>query len=347
MTVRSSVLSNRAPEAVVTGRQGTRAVWALLLVVGCRAERAVPAPRDAGLVVVEPRPKAPSVRLPGDDVAHGRYLASIGACLECHTPRLASDPQRLDETKLMSGGTPFAGPWGVVHTANVSAVAAAYPPATLEAAIRGQLSFKFQMPTDLYAAYAADDMRDLVAFLRSLEPIEVPPPKNTLTTGYRPPPPLSVEPVRELAPRGITVERGAYLVQVAICKDCHWPRASDGVSYDERRAMSGGGIGVKVGGAWLIPPNLTPDVETGLGAWSDDDIITAFRTGKRRDGRALHPVMPARVAYADMTDDDAKAIVTYLRSLPPVRARRPPNGPWANPGDISCCFEPPPPEGTL
>ncbi|MDX2011901.1 MAG: cytochrome c [Myxococcaceae bacterium] len=314
--------------------------------LGCKGERG--AALDAGEAVRSPTAVAakPVVPTPGDDVAHGRYLATIGACLECHTPRLSNDPERLDEAKLMSGGTPFGGPWGVVHTANVSAVAAAYQPAHLEAAIRGQLSFKFQMPTDLYAAYAADDMRDLVAFLRSLSPVDVPAPTNQLADGYRPPLPLTPRTVRETAPTGVTVERGEYLVHVAICKDCHSPRAADGVSYDEERRMSGGGIGIKVSNAWLVPPNLTNDPETGLGRWSDDEIIAAFRTGKRKDGRRLHPVMPARVAYAEMTDDDAKAIVAYLRALPPIRAKRPPNGPYENPGDIACCFEPPAPEAT-
>lgn len=308
-------------------------------VVGCREERA--APHDAGVTAEVAKPAAPPKPLPGDDVAHGRYLATISACLECHTPRLATDPEALDETKLMSGGTPLAGPWGVVHTANVSAVASSYQPAHLEAAIRGQLSFKFQMPTDLYGAYAADDMRDLVAFLRSLTPIDVPAPTNSLTEGYRPPPPLAPTTVREMAPRGVTPERGEYLVHIAICKDCHSPRASNHVDYDETRRMSGGGIALKVGGKWLVPPNLTPDVETGIGGWSDEEVITAFRTGKRKDGRALHPVMPARVAYADMTDEDAKAIVAYLRSLPPIRIKRPPNGPYDKPGDIECCFDAP------
>jgi mono/diheme cytochrome c family protein len=311
--------------------------------LACKQE---PVAFDAGPArrVAEPSAHTPASPVPGDDVAHGRYLATISACLECHTPRLATDPERLDEARLMSGGTPFGGPWGVVHTANVAAVASAYQPAHLEAAIRGQLSFKFQMPTDLYAEYAADDMRDLVAFLRSLTPVDVPAPTNQLTAGYRPPPPLPPATVRETAPRGVTVERGEYLVHVAICKDCHSPRAADGVTYDETRRMSGGGIGIKVSGEWLVPPNLTNDPDTGLGRWTDDEIVTAFRTGRRKDGRRLHPVMPARVAYAEMTDDDARAIVAYLRALPPIRAKRPPNGPYENPGDISCCFEPPAPE---
>jgi mono/diheme cytochrome c family protein len=269
---------------------------------------------------------------------HGRYLATIGACLECHTPRESGHGDRLDERQLMSGGIPFEGPWGLVHSANVSMVAARYEAAHLEAALRGQLSFKFQMPTELYAVMAADDMRDLVAYLRSLKPVEVAAPKNALNPSYRPPAPWPVGSAKEQAPKGVTVERGEYLVHIAICKDCHSPRAADGIAYDETRAMSGGGIGIKVGGAWLIPPNLTPDDETGLGRWSDQEIITAFRTGKARDGRALHPMMPAALAYAEMTDDDAKAIVTYLRSLPPVRAKRPPNGPYEKPEAVACCF---------
>jgi mono/diheme cytochrome c family protein len=305
-----------------------------------RVDAPPPAALDAAPAPVAVAPK------PGEDVARGRYLATIGACLECHTPRVDGDPERLDEARLMSGGTPFGGPWGVVHTANVFAVAAAYRPEHLEAAIRGQLSYKFQMPTELYAAYAADDMRDLVAFLRALRPVDVPPPTNTLRAGYRPPPPHHPGTVLASAPKGATAERGAYLVQIAICKDCHSPRAPDGLAYDEARLMSGGGLGVKVGGAWLVPPNLTPDRDTGLGAWTDDEIITAFRTGVRKDGRRLHPVMPAKVAYADMTDEDARAIVAYLRAIPPVRARRPPNGPYADPGAIDCCFAPPAPEVT-
>ncbi len=104
-------------------------------VVACRSERATTV--DSGGAAAPPALARPAP-VPGDDLAHGRYLATIGACLECHTPRLTDDPERLDESKLMSGGTPFGGPWGVVHTANVSAVAAAYQPAHLEAAIRGQ-----------------------------------------------------------------------------------------------------------------------------------------------------------------------------------------------------------------
>jgi mono/diheme cytochrome c family protein len=68
--------------------------------------------------------------------------------------------------------------------------------------------------------------------------------------------------------------------------------------------------------------NITPDVETGLGSWSDDEVARAIREGIRKDGTALFPVMPY-VDYAAMDDEDVKAIVVYLRTLAPVRNQVP------------------------
>jgi hypothetical protein len=76
----------------------------------------------------------------------------------------------------------------------------------------------------------------------------------------------------------------------------------------------------------FYPPNLTPDKETGLGGWSDAEIITAFTTGVRPDGRQLAPIMPW-MSYGHISADDAAALVAYLRSLPPVKHDVP--GPFA------------------
>src|SRR5439155_43488 len=81
------------------------------------------------------------------------------------------------------------------------------------------------------------------------------------------------------------------------------------------------GLGVFVG------PNLTPDPETGLGEWSEAQIVRALQTGKRPDGRELAPIMPWR-AFANLTKSDAHAIAAYLKSLPAVSHRVPgPFGP--------------------
>jgi hypothetical protein len=72
----------------------------------------------------------------------------------------------------------------------------------------------------------------------------------------------------------------------------------------------------------FYPPNLTSDRETGLGAWSKDDIVKAVRTGVRPDGRQLVPVMPYP-HYSKLTDTDAQALAAYLKSLKPIRHAAP------------------------
>jgi mono/diheme cytochrome c family protein len=270
----------------------------------------------------------------------GEYLAAIGACKECHTLRTATGA--LDMTKLFAGGIPFEGPWGVVASANVSRVAAFMPPAQLEDMIRGRLSYKFQMPTDLYAQIARDDMRDLVAYLGTLQPVERARSANVYAGDFHPPPPTAIEDVPALAPRNPTVERGRYLTVIAICRDCHSPRLADGIQYDTDHLLSGGGFALHIGdGRSVIPPNLTPDPETGLGSWSDAEIVRAIRTGVASDEHQLNPFMPYGVALNALTDDDVEAIVRYLRTLPAVRRSLPENPRWTLGDEAreSCCFQ--------
>src|SRR5215510_11106536 len=82
---------------------------------------------------------------PKGDPVRGEYLTTIFACQECHTPR-QPDGRHLDRARLFAGGIPFSGPWGLVHSANVSVPAGSFPDRVLEDAIRGRLAFKFQMP---------------------------------------------------------------------------------------------------------------------------------------------------------------------------------------------------------
>ena len=127
------------------------------------------------------------------------------------------------------------------------------------------------------------------------------------------------------------VERGKYLVTLGLCTDCHTPGHLLG-KPDENRFLGGSQVGFDVPGLGVFHgPNLTPDKGTGLGNWTDEQIIAAFRTGTRPDGRMLAPIMPWR-QFAKLTDVDAKAIVAYLRSLPPVKNQVPgPFGPSETP----------------
>ena len=122
------------------------------------------------------------------------------------------------------------------------------------------------------------------------------------------------------------VERGQYLAHIMDCGGCHHTGAFTPQPNLET-PLAGSDIGFEIPGMGVFyPPNLTPDAETGLGKWSDAEIITAFTTGMRPDGRQLAPMMPW-MSYAHINADDASALVAYLRSLPPVKHKVP--GPFA------------------
>ena len=110
------------------------------------------------------------------------------------------------------------------------------------------------------------------------------------------------------------LERGRYLVNgVVACGNCHTPPA-------------GQLQGVEFAGTFLIEfpeftayaPNITPDPETGIGKWTDEQLIKAIREGVRPDGSIIGPPMPIGL-YRGLSDPDVKAIVEYMRTVKPVR----------------------------
>ena len=111
------------------------------------------------------------------------------------------------------------------------------------------------------------------------------------------------------------VERGAYLAKAADCMVCH--TTPSGKEY-------AGGLGFKLPFGTLYSTNITPDKETGIGNYSDQDFLNAIHRGIREDGARLYPAMPF-TSYTYMTDADALAIKAYLFSLPPVHAPDPDN----------------------
>jgi mono/diheme cytochrome c family protein len=141
------------------------------------------------------------------------------------------------------------------------------------------------------------------------------------------------------------VERGAYLVAIGGCNDCHSPKVfgPNGPEVDKNRALSGhpadqklpaipagiiapdqwGGLATNDLTAWAGPwgvsyaANLTPD-PTGLGGWTPETFIQAMRTGKHVGvGRPILPPMPWQ-AMGRMSDEDLRAMFAYLKSLQPV-----------------------------
>ena len=127
------------------------------------------------------------------------------------------------------------------------------------------------------------------------------------------------------------VERGKYLVNLALCTDCHTPGYFFG-KPDMARFLGGSEVGFHIPDLGVFHgPNLTPDNETGLGRWSTEQIITAFTTGVRPDGRILASIMPWH-AFSQLTREDAHSIAAFLKSLPPVSNKVPgPFGPSETP----------------
>jgi len=113
------------------------------------------------------------------------------------------------------------------------------------------------------------------------------------------------------------VARGKYLVIAGGCTDCHTPGYFLGAP-DMDRYLGGSDVAFEMPGLGaFLGRNLTPDKETGLGNWSEDDIVKALTTGERPDGRVLAPIMPYH-ALAQLTEDDRHAIAAFLMSIKPV-----------------------------
>lgn len=151
---------------------------------------------------------------------------------------------------------------------------------------------------------------------------------------------------RRDAPQAIheaRVARGAYLVKIMGCNDCHtpWKVGANGPEPDMSRMLSGHPEGTVLSPAltpngswaWSAAPtntafagpwgtsytaNLTPDQNTGLGIWTEEMFVNAIRTGRHMGtSRPINPPMPWPM-YRNATDDDLKSVYAYLRTIKPI-----------------------------
>jgi mono/diheme cytochrome c family protein len=109
-------------------------------------------------------------------------------------------------------------------------------------------------------------------------------------------------------------ERGAYMVRAAGCVSCHTDKKGGGQPF-------AGGLALKTPFGTFHSPNITPDKETGIGAWTDEDFLRAVTQGQGAHGEELYPVFPY-TSFAAMKAEDALAIKAYLFTLSPVSAPR-------------------------
>jgi mono/diheme cytochrome c family protein len=111
---------------------------------------------------------------------------------------------------------------------------------------------------------------------------------------------------------------GEKLYHASGCHSCHLPTAASGIDT----VLPAGGTVLKTPIGALYPPNITPDAETGIGAWTEAQFIFAMKQGKGRDGYPLIPAFPY-TSYAKMSDTDVRDLFAYLKTLKPVKNAAP------------------------
>jgi mono/diheme cytochrome c family protein len=261
-----------------------------------------------------------------DLVAKGRYIFALAGGCACHT-----QPK----------GTPHAGarafpiPFGTVYSTNITQDKETGLGGWSERQIHDAMVKGIRpngerlipaMPYEAYSGLAVEDLKALVAYLRTLKPVrkvDLRPP--ALVRFFRPlvtPIWLKLfgrfyDPPARAPSSGI--ERGRYLVDhVSLCGDCHTPRNWIGVP---NRSLYLAGASAKTGFLGEDVPNITPDKETGIGDWKREDIVEVLLTGTKPDLDNIQGLMSEVVeqGYKNMTKEDALAIADYLKSVPPIK----------------------------
>src|SRR5690606_18198125 len=108
----------------------------------------------------------------------------------------------------------------------------------------------------------------------------------------------------------VNIQRGRYLAKAGDCISCHTVKGGKPFS---------GGYPVETPFGTIHSSNITPDLETGIGLWSNDDFYQAMHKGVRKDGKQMYPACPYPW-FTKMTRADSDALKAYLDTLEPVRA---------------------------
>ena len=271
-------------------------------------------------------------------VLRGKYLYERSMlCWNCHGSQGGHSP-----AESQAGGRVFdltlVGPgFGVVYGSNVTPDVETgigrWSDGELVRAIRegvsrdGHLIFPV-MAYQFYHGLSDDDALALVSYMRSLPPVRNEVPARRLSFATRSLIAVSLmkaeAPITQprTAPRAApSTEYGEYVAwRMAGCAECHTPRDPKTADLDLGRPMSGGLFPFPEEDFHTTGPNLTSDVDTGLGAWTEEQFVTAMQTGVRPNGTVMLPFMPWP-AYAEWDRNELHAIWLYLRSVKPVSHR--------------------------
>ncbi|EVT85907.1 alcohol dehydrogenase [Pseudomonas aeruginosa VRFPA09] len=263
-------------------------------------------------------------------VRQGEYLARAGDCVACHTAR---------DGKPFAGGLPMETPIGAVYSTNITPDRKTgigdYSFEDFDRAVRHGVARSGDtlypaMPYPSYARVSQADMRALYAyFMHGVEPVEQPNKASDIPWPLSMRWPLAfwrwtfapeVKDFQAAAGQDPVLARGAYLVEgLGHCGACHTPR---GLGMQEKALAASDGAAYLSGSAPLenwIAKSLRGDHRTGLGSWSEADLVSFLRTG-RSERSAVFGGMSDVVVHSMqyMTDADLTAIARYLKSLPPA-----------------------------
>lgn len=255
-------------------------------------------------------------------VQRGEYLARAADCAACHTPPNGQE---------FTGGYKFSLPFGTIYGPNITPDKATgigdYTDDEFVAALqrgvgRGGKHLYPAMPYTNYTLMSREDVLAIKAYLFSLKPVHAESPPNALSFPYNQRWAMVFwnllnNPDHRFQPdtsKSAAWNRGAYLAEaLGHCQACHTPR-NFMYGLDEGRAYGGAVVQ-----DWLAY-NITSDRDSGVGAWSDDDLAAYLSTGHAtHHGSAAGPMAEAvdhSLRY--LTQPDIRALVTYLRDVKPV-----------------------------
>ncbi len=264
----------------------------------------------------------------GDAASRGEYLFNAAGCGNCHTDRRKKGP-------LLGGGAALKTPFGTFYGPNISSHPkfgiGKWNDKDFIRAMRDGVSpdgrhYYPAFPYGSFTLMTDGDLKDLKAYIFSLPPVSQPSRRHDLRFPFNIRAGVWLWKVLYLE-RGPMVarpgrsrqwNRGAYLVEaLAHCAECHTPRTALGGLRRRRLWMAGNGNGP--GGERI--PNITPDVKTGIGKWSREEIIEALEFGMLPDGDDFGSLMADVVEHgtSKLTPADRLAIAVYLKSLKAIQ----------------------------
>jgi hypothetical protein len=267
-------------------------------------------------------------------VARGEYLATrVAICLDCHSHRDITKFSMPVVPGTEGGGSavPFGegeGVPGEVFAPNITPFALKdWTDDEIATAMtkginkKGDTLFPL-MPYHSYSRIAREDLYSIIAYLRTLKPIDstVPPRKLLIPPSQFGPLPQNDITQNVKPDSSDKVKYGEYLITMASCGDCHTPRTPQGPDFS--KAYAGGSV-FSTPFFKVATANITPDSTTGIGTWSEDAFVGKFKENSsdetiNQDPGRKNSIMPWAM-YGKMEESDLRAIYAYLRTVPPVK----------------------------